>query len=284
MASPTSSSTGQILTNKDGTWASFANSPVTEGPWDHDPTLRRAASTPSNHMTQNLRASRETTRPLKWYQKITIHSILGGAVRLLKRLTTFPMLSSAAIYFDEDDRFDPSSGNVRPEPTNDDEAEMSPSSEQVEIAVNYEKATQALFEAIIRYRKESKAAKDNYHTVKVDLKQFPEWNDVMVDRLRSTLQVFDITGDGLLDFEEFCTTLEEFGDITSIETRKKYFATIDDGSGSIDFLEFIRLVYKVTVKTPPGAEDLAITFQSIDRNMARIRSLDVVQQLQAGLF
>ncbi len=43
-------------------------------------------------------------------------------------------------------------------------------------------------------------------------------------------------------------------------------------------------MYKLTVKTPPGAEELAQTFQSIDRNMARIRSLDVVQQLQAGLF
>jgi len=47
------------------------------------------------------------------------------------------------------------------------------------------------------------------------------------------------------------------------------------------------MIYDLTTGKGNSDKDsqiLAESFKTIDRNMARIRSLDVVQQLQAGLF
>jgi len=72
----------------------------------------------------------------------------------------------------------------------------------LEVMCNYQNLTRDVFEAILQERKDLQAAKDTYHVMKVDLDQFPSWTQGNVDRLRYTFQVFDVSGDGLVDFDE----------------------------------------------------------------------------------
>jgi Ca2+-binding EF-hand superfamily protein len=72
----------------------------------------------------------------------------------------------------------------------------------LEIICNYDSATREIFELILWDRKEALLIKDSYQSVKVDLTKYPQWTDSVVDRLCNTFQVFDASGDGLVDFDE----------------------------------------------------------------------------------
>ena len=74
--------------------------------------------------------------------------------------------------------------------------------DNLEVLCNYDLATKELFEHILKDRKENRAARDNFRTIKVDMTRFPKWNDTTVDRYRSTFHVFDVSADGFVDFDE----------------------------------------------------------------------------------
>ena len=60
------------------------------------------------------------------------------------------------------------------------------------------------------------------------------------------IQTFDMNQDSLIDYEELMQVLDDLGDTSDEEMRNNYFNEVDeDGSGAIDFEEFIWLVYRL---------------------------------------
>ena len=73
----------------------------------------------------------------------------------------------------------------------------------VEDLVNFDSdKTRELYAKILERRKEITATKDRYRREDVDLSKFPGWDALDVDRQRATFQIFDVSGDGLIDFNE----------------------------------------------------------------------------------
>ena len=209
--------------------------------------------------------------------------------------------------------------------------ESAPAFVNLEDVINYEETIDNKFNDMFKDRK--LLATDKYRSKDIVMDDFPGWNVTVIERMKSTFAVFDVGGDGLVDFEELCEILDEFGDANSEEERKFHFDIADsDKSGSLDFEAFLIMMYNLTMKTAKpsevagpstgsnvirsttttitstntiksanittksgasadseGEKDLDLTplgdsLRKIDRNMTRLRGLDVVQQLEAGVF
>ncbi|CAG7784799.1 unnamed protein product [Allacma fusca] len=145
------------------------------------------------------------------------------------------------------------------------------SKKDVEDLVNFDSvAIKNMYANILEQRKQVQCSKDKYHFAKVDLTPYPRWDANIINRLRATFQIFDISGDGVIDFEEFSNVLSEFGDKTSPEIRLKYFSKAKtDEFGTIGFEDFLMILYELTEKEidSPVDQSLVDTFKKIEDNM-----------------
>jgi hypothetical protein len=193
--------------------------------------------------------------------------------------------------------------------------------ENLEDLLNFDEEIEQEVKLIYEDRKLTAA--DKYRSKDIRLDDFPGWNLPIIERMKSTFEVFDVGGDGLVDFEEMNEILDDFGDESGPEERKIHFDQADtEAAGALDFEEFLTMMYDLTMKAgglgnstidisatavakavlstaikthskdskDSGSQaELDLTamgdsLRKIDRNMKRIRSLDVVQQLEAGVF
>ncbi|ODN02994.1 Calmodulin-like protein 1 [Orchesella cincta] len=206
--------------------------------------------------------------------------IFSNTANYFRGVFTIPYIEDRITFCRPDD-FNAAGERIKKRESVYDEATL----DKIEAACNYSEKTKILFDRILAGRKDNetnrgKQAKD------LDFSKLAPWNESLLDRLESTFRVFDTSGDGVVDFEEICSILAEYGDKSSIEDKKVVFDAADvKGKECLNFSEFVTMLHTVSVKSVDTAPPALVeTFRQIDRNMARIRNLDVVQQLQTGLF
>jgi len=109
----------------------------------------------------------------------------------------------------------------------------------------FEEITEQFFHDLLLKRQEVLRAKMKIKDM--DMKKvrekYPLWTYEDLMDLKAQFQTFDINQDGLIDFEELNSVLEEIGDESSEETRQNLFNEMDeDGSGGIDFEEYLTII------------------------------------------
>ncbi|CAL8089045.1 unnamed protein product [Orchesella dallaii] len=208
-------------------------------------------------------------------------TIFVNTLNYFRGVFTIPYVKDPITFCRPDD-FNAAGDRIKKGNTAHDEATL----DMIEAACNYSQNTKILFERILAGRKDNETNRRR-QAKNLDFSKLAPWNESLLDRLESTFRVFDTSGDGVVDFEEMCSILSEYGDKSSTEDKKSVFDAAADvkGKGCLNFSEFITMLHTVSVKSADTAPpSLVETFRQIDRNMARIRNLDVVQQLQTGLF
>ena len=84
-----------------------------------------------------------------------------------------------------------------------------------------------------------------------------------LELFRDTFVIFDKDGDGTIDSKELSTVLKSMGYNPTIEEIKEMVEDVDsDGSGSIEFLEFLLLMGGI-LKDVPTDLDLRDAFTGI---------------------
>jgi len=111
----------------------------------------------------------------------------------------------------------------------------------------FEEITEQFFHELLLKRQEVLRAKMKIKDM--DMKKvrekYPLWTYEDLMDLKAQFQTFDINQDGLIDFEELCSVLEEIGDESTEQTRQDLFSEMDeDGSGGIDFEEYLTIIGK----------------------------------------
>lgn len=124
------------------------------------------------------------------------------------------------------------------------------------------------------------------------IKKFPNLTPDEIGNLRMQFQTFDINQDSLIDYEELMQVLDDLGETSDDEKRKEYFNMIDeDDSGSIDFEEFIGLVYSLHQERLSSENDkndkkgigLICNLSGYD-DLQTIQKLTLSEKLLNGLF
>ncbi|XP_071850079.1 fimbrin-like isoform X2 [Apostichopus japonicus] len=147
----------------------------------------------------------------------------------------------------------------------------------------FEKVTEKFFEPVVKKRLNEFEAKEKFEDVTHFANRFPEWDENDIWDLKIQFMAFDLNNDGLIDFPELNKALNELGDKSSSEKRKRYFEEIDiDHSDSIDFEEFLELLAKVSKK---GLSEAIGSVGSVGRKLAMLaRHLSLDEQMEAGIF
>lgn len=118
--------------------------------------------------------------------------------------------------------------------------------------------------------------------------KYPLWSYEDLMDLKAQFQTFDINQDGLIDFQELCSVLEEIGDESPESMRRELFLEMDeDDSGGIDFEEYLTLLHTLTKGQSalmPASECLGVLRHEGTLNAQRVRKLSVSQQIKNGLF
>jgi len=154
----------------------------------------------------------------------------------------------------------------------------------------FEEITEQFFHDLLLKRQDVLRAKMKIKDM--DMKKirekYPLWTYEDLMDLKAQFQTFDINQDGLIDFEELNSVLEEIGDESSEDTRQNLFNEMDeDGSGGIDFEEYLTLLHTLTKGASammPVSQCLGVLQQEGTENAQRVRKLSVAQQIQNGLF
>ena len=93
--------------------------------------------------------------------------------------------------------------------------------------------------------------------------------------------------DGLIDFNEICLVLDEFGDTSTEQQRKNYFKTVKDQNLTIDFEQFLLLMSK-SMNLDGTLKKQASNFHHIvyrgAQQVKKLRKLTVYKQLMTGIF
>lgn len=165
----------------------------------------------------------------------------------------------------------------------------------------FEGLTEKFFRELLVRRQEVMEARQKFKEFDVQAmkSRFPDWkgHHDLVD-IRAQFQSLDLNQDGLVDFHELCIVLDELGDRSPVRVRKKYFGEIDiDGSGAVDFEEFVSLLYTIDKKRIAAAkmqknkktratkmDNLSVLCKEGCENTQRVRKLSVAQQINNGLF
>ncbi|XP_029580941.1 uncharacterized protein si:ch211-122l24.6 isoform X5 [Salmo trutta] len=128
----------------------------------------------------------------------------------------------------------------------------------------------------------------DWNTSVLDLKnQFPHWTADDLLNLRRQFEIFDTNKDRLLDFSEFCASLNMVNDASTMEARKEMFNTADkDNYKSINFEEYLQLMYDLKQGTPvpkplESEDDKDTATGDIICEVAR---MDTFQQMCYGVF
>ncbi|XP_065842656.1 uncharacterized protein [Oscarella lobularis] len=146
------------------------------------------------------------------------------------------------------------------------------------------------WETFIQERQRRLKAKEKFLSADVtELKQmFPLWSEEEISDLKLRFQMLDLNSDGLLDEREIDSLLDDLGDTSSPEERRKYFVECDsDGSDGIDFIEFLQVIYHYHQNDVDEGEKSKIDrlfTRGIEEQARKIQRLSVKQQIEAGVF
>lgn len=151
--------------------------------------------------------------------------------------------------------------------------------------IRNEMKTRKEFFPVLEKRMANREASLKYILCKMEdlVPKFPGWDEVRVLDLHDLFQVFEVDGDGLIEVSEMCVGLDNLGDMTPMDERVNFLCSFDDdGTGNIDFEEFLEVHFKLQnegYKHPIGQ-----SFKMIESNMRFIRSMSSVQRIQTGFF
>eukprot|EP00041_Stephanoeca_diplocostata_P007272 m.101632 g.101632 ORF g.101632 m.101632 type:complete len:202 (-) comp16813_c0_seq5:744-1349(-) len=116
------------------------------------------------------------------------------------------------------------------------------------------------------------------------LQRYETWSEADVLSLRDQFMSFDTNCDGLIDYHELNTVLDNLGDTTSVEDRREYFSVIDaDDSEGIDFEEFLQLVHGILVGTTQEWTGFDRLCEETLNQKSACNRLSITQQVAAGL-
>nr|XP_046215242.1 uncharacterized protein si:ch211-122l24.6 isoform X5 [Oncorhynchus gorbuscha] len=128
----------------------------------------------------------------------------------------------------------------------------------------------------------------DWNTSVLDLKdEFPHWTADDLLNLRRQFEIFDTNKDRLLDFSEFCASLNMVNDASTMEARKEMFSRADkDNYKSINFEEYLQLMYDLKqgmpVPKPLESEDDKDT--ATGDIICEVARMDTFQQMCYGVF
>lgn len=152
----------------------------------------------------------------------------------------------------------------------------------------FESLTADLFLPIIEERMNIIGAREKFRNFNASMlkEKFPNWTMEQILDLKSQFQTFDLNQDGLIDFQELSNVLDELGDESDEETRRRYFRELDeDNSGAVDFEEYLTLVNAMSSKQGKiTSTKLGFICSKGSENANRLRKMSVVQQIDNGLF
>eukprot|EP01137_Pigoraptor_chileana_P022732 Opistho-2@87960 len=116
--------------------------------------------------------------------------------------------------------------------------------------------------------------------------KFPQWTEGELANLHMQFQMFDLNGDNTIDFDELNYMLDELNDETSHEERYKHFCSVDtDGSGCVEFEEFLQLVAQVQEGTADNSTGFGALYAMASERINRLQGrMTVNHQIQVGLF
>lgn len=154
--------------------------------------------------------------------------------------------------------------------------------------VNYTSAQQPMWDKLTEARlrvTEAKLKFKNIDTKTLNQKLSNKWDEQTIDTYRLQFRVIDLNEDGLIDFKELCYALDEIGDSSSEEERKRYFKEVDtDHSDGVDFEEFLELIERVRLGSAGSLGDRCLPIGSEVQNVMKIGSLSALEQIYYGLF
>eukprot|EP00056_Hartaetosiga_gracilis_P022484 m.30882 g.30882 ORF g.30882 m.30882 type:complete len:211 (+) comp9671_c0_seq1:166-798(+) len=114
---------------------------------------------------------------------------------------------------------------------------------------------------------------------------YPCWTESDFADLKDQFHSFDVNQDGMIDFEEMCTVLDEIGDATNQTQRRKGFDEVDiDDSGTIDFEEFLALVHKVRTGEMDSTYGFGKAYKRTARSTMAGHHLSIPLQVQYQLL
>jgi len=150
----------------------------------------------------------------------------------------------------------------------------------------FERAVENIFQEVLDERRATINAKAKYREMKVESikARYPQWSYEQIMDLKAQFQTFDLNQDGLIDFQELCAVLDELGDRSNSESRRQYFEELDeDGSGAVDFDEYLTLVHSV-LSGNSSLNTIGQLCKNGTENAQRLRQLSIIQQIDYGLF
>lgn len=117
-------------------------------------------------------------------------------------------------------------------------------------------------------------------------KRFPQWSSEDIGDYKIQFEIFDLNRDGVIDFKEMNSVLDEFGEFSDPEDRRRCFTEMDvDDSGTIDFEEFLQVMVKLLESgREKNAERLSNIVTRGAHHVAKLRRMSVYKQLTNGLF
>ncbi|XP_078361341.1 uncharacterized protein LOC144645661 [Oculina patagonica] len=151
----------------------------------------------------------------------------------------------------------------------------------------WEKLLQERRRSAVNRRKFQEMGEKDFRSL---IEEFPEFKEGDIVDLRLQFQTFDLNQDGIIDFKELMQVLDDLGDRSEPSVRQQYFNEIDkDGSGAIDFEEFLALIYQLRKKTDVFNErsefgQIGSLCKRGTDNIQRVRKLSVAKQMLTGLF
>ncbi|XP_022095808.1 calmodulin-like [Acanthaster planci] len=150
----------------------------------------------------------------------------------------------------------------------------------------FESLTSKYFGRFVEERQKAQEAKEKFNDLVGLAARFPQWHESDIADFRSMFMNFDQNHDGLIDFPELDKALNELGDTSAYQVRKRKFDEIDeDHSDSIDFEEFLHLIDNVMMSSEEGISGaLGDMCKRESQNANILRHLSIEQQMTAGLF
>nr|XP_039268086.1 calmodulin-like protein 10 [Styela clava] len=118
-------------------------------------------------------------------------------------------------------------------------------------------------------------------------KKFPQWSPAEISNFKAQFLIFDSNRDGILDFIEMNSVLDEFGESSKPNERWRCFNSMDiDHSGTVDFEEFLIVISRLqrADKKDPVEENILNIVTRGARQVAKLRNMSVSQQIADGLF
>ncbi|XP_054766974.1 calcium-binding protein 5-like [Lytechinus pictus] len=149
----------------------------------------------------------------------------------------------------------------------------------------FESATEKNFQVFVEQRKKAREAKIKFDDLDGLRKKFPHYTVGQIQDFKYQFMSFDINQDGLIDYPELQHALDELGDTSSDQKRRRAFDQIDvDHSDSIDFEEFVELLTKVVAQDGSLSEAIWKMCKRGTEKTSIIRTMPVERQLELGLF